>query len=145
MGTLSIDGYDKALEERLAMLKTLLRNFDKVEGIEFVGLEIVNLTKNFYADNVAMLFMAKYPEFVKIISERGVTLLELGCCCLYAMEVRPSFVGELIHRKPSIYNFNSVIHRKLNISDHCDLNKYFSDLFVEIYGLKEAKKIQVDR
>ena len=145
MRTLSIDGYDKALEERLAMLKTLLRNFDKFEGIEFVGLEIVNLTKNFYAENVAMLFMAKYPEFVKIISERGVTLLELGCCCLYAMEVRPSLVGELIHRKPSIYNFNSFIHRKLNISDRCDLNKYFSDLFVEIYGLKEAKKIQVDR
>lgn len=145
MRTLSIDGYDKALEERLAILKTLLRNFDKVEGTECVGLEIVNLTKNFCAENVAMLFMAKYPEFVKIISERGVTLLELGCCCLYAMGVRPSLVGDLIHRKPSIYNFNSFIHRKLNISDRCDLNKYFSDLFVEIYGLEESKKIQVDR
>jgi len=71
-------------------------------------------------------------NFYKFLEEKGLSLTEIGYCCLYAIGFKSNEIGELIERK-DFYNINSEIRNKLGLkSTETNLNLYLKKLYQEL-------------
>ena len=97
-------------------------------------IEDVKKNKNYIVDSVGLLYAINYPDFVSVLQNHGLTSSEIGFCCLYIMGLNMPEVGEIIGKVSSIYNINSTIRKKLNIStSETNLDKWLVKKFSELY------------
>ena len=96
-------------------------------------LDSLKQNKNYIVDNIGMLYAVKYPKFIGELRNHGLSPSEIGYCCLYLLGLNISEAGVVIGKASSIYNINSAIRKKLEISTNSTnldkwLAKRFSDL-----------------
>ena len=97
-------------------------------------IEDIKKNKNYIVDSVGLLYAINYPDFVSVLQNHGLTSSEIGFCCLYIMGLNMPEVGEIIGKVSSIYNINSTIRKKLNIStSETNLDKWLVKKFSELY------------
>lgn len=90
-------------------------------------------SKNYIVDNIGLLYAVRYPEFVSELRSRDLTPSEIGYCCLYLLGLNIPEAGEIIGKVSSIYNVNSAIRKKLDISG-TNLDKWLIKRFKEVYS-----------
>lgn len=90
--------------------------------------------KNYIVDNIGMLYAVKYPEFIGELRNHGLSPSEIGYCCLYLLGLNIPEAGVVIGKVSSIYNINSAIRKKLEISTNStNLDKWLAKRFSELY------------
>lgn len=97
-------------------------------------LDSLKQNKNFIVDNIGMLYAVKYPEFIGELRNHGLSPSEIGYCCLYLLGLNIPEAGVVIGKVSSIYNINSAIRKKLEISTNStNLDKWLAKRFSELY------------
>jgi len=99
-------------------IKTLARflSRDLPDSISKIADDIEELTKDrqVIVDNIGLLYSIYHPNFVNYLEERGLTLPEVGYCCLLLLGVKTSEIGSIIYRS-STYNISSKLRKKLGL------------------------------
>lgn len=88
--------------------------------------------KNYIVDSIGLLYAVTYPEFVNKLRAHDLTSSEIGFCCLYLLGLNIPEAGEVIGKVSSVYNVNSSIRKKLNISG-TNLDKWIAKCFAGLY------------
>lgn len=88
--------------------------------------------KNYIVDSIGLLYAVTYPDFVNELRAHDLTSSEIGFCCLYLLGLNIPEAGEVIGKVSSVYNVNSSIRKKLNISG-INLDKWLVKCFAELY------------
>lgn len=93
--------------------------------------------KYYITDNIGLLYALNYPEFVYELKKYDLTASEIGVCCLYTLNLSPEEMGDLIG-KSGIYNINSGIRKKLNLTGKDGkLNRWLITLFEKTYHYED--------
>lgn len=96
-------------------------------------LDSLKQNKNYIVDNIGMLYAVKYPKFIGELRNHGLSPSEIGYCCLYLLGLNISEAGVVIGKASSIYNINSAIRKKLEISTNStNLDKWLAKRFSEL-------------
>ena len=94
--------------------------------------------KNYIVDSIGLLYAVTYPEFVNKLRAHDLTSSEIGFCCLYLLGLNIPEAGEVIGKVSSVYNVNSSIRKKLNISG-ANLDKWIAKCFAGLYPNKNSE------
>lgn len=85
-------------------------------------------------ESIVLLYAVEFPDFILELRSCGLTLLETSICCLYLLGLNIPEAGDVIGRRSSIYNLNSVIREKLgNSKIDTKLDKWIVKYFTERY------------
>lgn len=101
-------------------------------------------SKNYIVNNIGLLYAVRYPNFVSELRVRDLTSSEIGYCCLYLLGLNIPEAGEIIGKVSSIYNVNSAIRKKLDISG-INLDKWLIKRFKEVYPESQCESLNKTR
>lgn len=120
------------IKERLELLNTIMAatisENDKIDRTAQQKIEkFLEDRKSFMGSTVAA-FEASHPAFISHLRERGLTEMELGYCCLYAIGLNGKNVGGYT-KMSRHYIINSEIRKKLSLEEKsANLDKYIQQL-----------------
>lgn len=120
------------IKERLELLNTVMAanisESDKIDRTAQQKIEqFLEDRKSFISSTVAA-FEASHPSFISHLRERGLSEMELGYCCLYAIGLNGKNVGEYT-KMSRHYIINSEIRKKLSLEEKStNLDKYIQQL-----------------
>ena len=110
-----------ALLERIALLnRFFLANITKdAKTSKEVDKEIEDLLENkeVFMTSTRLAFAGSHPHFIKHLESCGLSEWEIKYCCLYALGLKGTEVGEYIQMK-SHFNNSSDIRKKLGLPEH---------------------------
>lgn len=125
-------------------IKALSAFFQKPipDSLSKVAQQIDNLkeNKNSIVDSIGLLYAVNYPDFVSELRRHNLTSAEIGYCCLYILGLNIPEAGKVIGKVSSIYNVNSSIRKKLDISGS-NLDKWLQKRFVELCETPNGERI----
>lgn len=120
------------IKERLELLNTIMAaTISENEKIDRTAQQKIEKfledRKSFMSSTVAA-FEASHPAFISHLRERGLTEMELGYCCLYAIGLNGKNVGGYT-KMSRHYIINSEIRKKLALEEKStNLDKYIQQL-----------------
>jgi hypothetical protein len=89
--------------------------------------ELLSNREEFIASTISA-FQASHPAFVEYLKKCGLTDMELGYCCLYAIGLNGKEVGAFT-KMSRHYIVNSEIRKKLGLAEQkTNLDKYIQQL-----------------
>lgn len=121
------------LDERLSVIENVLvRHARRGKPDDLAFLDEVIGGKSNLLSNLAMLFSINHGEFVSELKSFGLTNVEIGNCCLYAMGLNGKEINNLFgSNKP--YRISSSIRAKLGLdSTDTNLSNHIRGLFETI-------------
>lgn len=120
------------IKERLSLLNAVMAanisENDKIDKKAQLKIEqLLSDRKSFISSTVAA-FEASHPHFIAHLKECGLSDMELGYCCLYAIGLNGKNVGEYT-KMSRHYIINSEIRKKLRLEEHnMNLDRYIQQL-----------------
>lgn len=123
----------KRLELLNSFIATLFSRNDVIdkESKQFL-MSLINRHDDFLSSTV-LAFEASHPQFITFLKDKGLSPLELGYCCLYAMGLNGKGIGEFT-KMSRHYIISHEIRKKLGLSENNpNLNKYITNL-LETYS-----------
>ena len=111
------DYFAKKLENRLQALKPYFTDVFPDELHDSAELRRMAEDSKEMLRNVGFLFGIYHPKFILALERKGLSELELGYCCLYAL----GFTGKEIPGKlqrNSFYNTSSALRKKVGLGPH---------------------------
>lgn len=120
------------IKERLELLNTIMAanisENDKIDRNAQQKIEQYIKDRKSFMDSTVAAFETSHPSFISHLRERGLTEMELGYCCLYAIGLNGKNVGEYT-RMSRHYIINSGIRKKLSLDEKStNLDKYIQQL-----------------
>ncbi len=107
--------------ERLDLLNRFLSAYiadsDALDSKATDEMERLLANKGMFMSSTRQAFAASHPDFIKYLSDHGLTEWETEYCCLYAIGLRGKEVGSYIDMS-SHYKASSDIRKKLGIDSH---------------------------
>ena len=103
------------LGERMRSLGAFLAE-EQTSSLDRVSSRLETLTENRkeLVDTIGLLFGVYHPSFVSMLLSYGLSVSEVGFCCLHVLGFRTSEIGDVINRS-GYYNISSDIRKKLPI------------------------------
>ena len=123
--------FAKMLDERLVALKPYFT--DKFPNKLYDSAELRRMTKDSkqMLSSIGFLFGLYHPKFVNALEDKGLSELELGYCCLFALGYTNKDITDKLQRT-SFYNTNSDIRRKIGLGPHdTNLSIWIQNLYKE--------------
>lgn len=88
--------------------------------------------KEGFLESTRLALEGSHPRFINHLREKGLSLSEINCCCLYAIGLNGKEVGAYVHQRGH-YNVSSAIREKLGIGEHeTNLGIYLRRLVAEM-------------
>ena len=120
------------IKERLELLNTIMAasisENDKIDRTAQQKIEKFLEDRKSFMNSTVAAFEASHPAFISHLRERGLTDMELGYCCLYAIGLNGKNVGGYT-RMSRHYIINSEIRKKLSLEEKsANLDKYIQQL-----------------
>ena len=123
--------FARKLENRLRALKPYFTDEFPDELYDSTELRRMTVDSKEMLRNVGFLFGIYHPKFILALEGKGLSELEVGYCCLYAL----GFTGKEIPdklRRNSFYNTSSAIRRKVGLGPHdTNLSIWIRNLYQE--------------
>ena len=127
--------FARKLENRLQALKPYFTNEFPDELYDSTELRRMTEDSKEMLRNVGFLFGIYHPEFILALEGKGLSELEVGYCCLYALGFTGKEIPDKLQRS-SFYNTSSAIRKKVGLGPH-DTN--LSIWIKNLYGESEVK------
>ena len=128
-----LDGQMRGIvRKRLALLNSFLaanitENWKADKNAQQQMEELLSNREEFIASTISA-FQASHPAFVEYLKKCGLTDMELGYCCLYAIGLNGKEVGAFT-KMSRHYIVNSEIRKKLGLAEQkTNLDKYIQQL-----------------
>ena len=120
------------IKERLELLNTIMAasisENDKIDRTAQLKIEKFLEDRKAFITSTIAAFEASHPAFISHLRERGLTDMELGYCCLYAIGLNGKNVGGYT-KMSRHYIINSEIRKKLSLEEKStNLDKYIQQL-----------------
>lgn len=120
------------IKERLELLNTIMAasisENDKIDRTAQQKIEKFLEDRKSFMNSTVAAFEASHPAFISHLRERGLTEMEMGYCCLYAIGLNGKNVGGYT-RMSRHYIINSEIRKKLSLEEKStNLDKYIQQL-----------------
>ena len=120
------------IKERLELLNTIMAasisENDKIDRTAQLKIEKFLEDRKAFMTSTIAAFEASHPAFISHLRERGLTDMELGYCCLYAIGLNGKNVGGYT-KMSRHYIINSEIRKKLSLEEKStNLDKYIQQL-----------------
>jgi hypothetical protein len=120
------------IKERLELLNTIMAasisENDKIDRTAQQKIEKFLEDRKSFMNSTVAAFEASHPAFISHLRERGLTDMELGYCCLYAIGLNGKNVGGYT-KMSRHYIINSEIRKKLSLEEKStNLDKYIQQL-----------------
>lgn len=123
--------FARRLDKRLTALKPYITDDFPDELYDSAGLRRMTEDTKQMLGSIGFLFGLYHPRFILELEEKGLSELEIGYCCLYAL----GFTGKEIPGKlqrNSFYNTSSDIRRKIGLGPHdTNLSIWIRNLYGE--------------
>ena len=123
--------FAKRLDIRLTALKPYFT--DKFPDELYDSSELRRMTEDskMMLANIGFLFGMYHPKFIVKLEEKGLSELEIGYCCLFALGFTGNEIPDMLHRN-SFYNASSTIRKKLGLGPHdTNLSIWIRNLYKE--------------
>lgn len=127
--------FARKLENRLQALKPYFTDEFPDELYDSTELRRMTEDSKEMLRNVGFLFGIYHPEFILALEGKGLSELEVGYCCLYALGFTGKEIPDKLQRS-SFYNTSSAIRKKVGLGPH-DTN--LSIWIKNLYGESEVK------
>ena len=97
---------------------------DKIDRNAQSGIDMLLSDRKSFMNSTVSAFEASHPAFISHLKGCGLTEVELGYCCLYAIGLNGKNVGEYT-KMSRHYIINSEIRKKLGLEEKSmNLDKY---------------------
>lgn len=121
------------IKERLQLLNAVMAanisDSDKIDRNAQSRIDKLLSDRKSFMNSTVAAFEASHPAFIEHLKKRGLTEMELGYCCLYAIGLNGKNVGEYT-KMSRHYIINSEIRKKLSLEEKSmNLDKYIQTFF----------------
>ena len=123
--------FAKRLDIRLKTLKPYFT--DKFPDELYDSSELRRMTEDskMMLANIGFLFGMYHPKFIVKLEEKGLSELEIGYCCLFALGFTGKEIPDILRRN-SFYNASSAIRKKVGLGPHdTNLSIWVRNLYQE--------------
>ena len=123
--------FAKKLENRLRALKPYFTDEFPDELYDSAELRRMTEDSKELLRNIGFLFGIYHPKFILALEEKGLSELEVGYCCLYALGFTGKEIPDKLQRN-SFYHTSSKIRRKVGLGPHdTNLSIWIQNLYQE--------------
>ena len=127
--------FSKRLDNRLIALKPYITGSFPDELSDSSELRRMTEDSKQMLSNISFLFGLYHPKFVLTLEEKGLSEMETGYCCLYALGYVGKEIPDKLHRN-SFYNTSSNIRKKIGLGPHdTNLSLWVKQLYQDTEGL----------
>ncbi|MBR1705282.1 MAG: hypothetical protein IJ721_00640 [Bacteroidales bacterium] len=125
--------FSRKLESRLTALKPYIANDFPEELSDSSELRRMTEDSKQMLRTIGFLFGMYHPRFILTLEEKGLSELETGYCCLFALGFAGKEIPSKLHRN-TFYNASSAIRKKVGLGPHdTNLSLWVQDLYKK-YG-----------
>lgn len=111
----------KLIRQRLEVLDKVLASHiasdDKTYRISEQEIENLISDRESFLISTKVIFKERYPSFIAVLEQHGLTDWEIGYCCLFTLGLKGKDVGDFIQKKRH-YIISSEIRKKLGLGEH---------------------------
>jgi hypothetical protein len=127
--------FSKRLDNRLIALKPYITGSFPDELSDSSELRRMTEDSKHMLSNISFLFGLYHPKFILALEEKGLSEMETGYCCLYALGFVGKEIPDKLHRN-SFYNTSSNIRKKIGLGPHdTNLSLWIKQLYQDTEGL----------